>query len=70
MNHNGQLALVGTREGTVLLLDYRKNDIIEKWTYHKYPVTQIEIAADYTHFYSLANDKVYTLFYFTRIKNL
>lgn len=58
MNHNGQLVLVGTKEGSILLMDFRKNDIIEKWTNHQFPVTQLEVTADYIHVYSLAHDKV------------
>lgn len=58
INHNGQLILVGTQEGSVLLLDYRKNEVIENWSNHQYPIVQLEITADYTHFYTLARDKV------------
>lgn len=58
MNHNGQLVMIGTQEGSVVLLDFRKNDIIEKWSNHHHPIIQLEISVDYTHVYTVARDRV------------
>ncbi|KAK6633042.1 hypothetical protein RUM43_012785 [Polyplax serrata] len=58
MNHNGQLVMIGTQEGSVVLLDFRKNDIIEKWSNHHHPIIQLEMTVDYTHVYTLARDRI------------
>ena len=56
LNHNGQLAIVGTRNGSVLVVDLRKGDIIDQWSSLDDPVVQIELTTDYTMCYALHED--------------
>lgn len=56
MNHNGQLAIVGTADGFVLLVDIRKNEVIDKWETHSGAILHMELTADYTSVYTLGED--------------
>ncbi|CAL1273797.1 unnamed protein product [Larinioides sclopetarius] len=59
-NHNGQLLLIGSSDGTSSILDLRTSEIFATWPSHSGGVVSTEFSSDETVCYTLGADKKFT----------
>ncbi|GBN93581.1 WD repeat-containing protein 91 [Araneus ventricosus] len=59
-NHNGQLLLIGSSDGTSSILDLRTSEIFATWPSHSGGVVSTEFSSDETACYTLGADKKFT----------